>query len=154
MEQLGNAPEFLPNDTRKSSFFGFGSLGKETPGLVFETPERAGISRVKVFGCLCYALVHPQDHLRLEPRAQRGVFVGVDEERKGFRVVLDGARQFTVARLVTFYEHGNASQGLSDASGFPLLIHFNTTTGVSNSFQYHNGLHHMGAWLIHLVHLK
>ena len=47
VEQLGNAPEFLPNDTRKSPFFGFGSLGNVTPGLVFDTPERAGISRVK-----------------------------------------------------------------------------------------------------------
>ena len=47
MEQVGNTPEFLPNDTRKSPFFGFASLGNETPSLVFETPGRAGISRVK-----------------------------------------------------------------------------------------------------------
>ena len=46
VEQLGNTLEFLPNDTRKSPFFGFGSLGNETPGLVSKTPGRAGISRV------------------------------------------------------------------------------------------------------------
>ena len=78
---------------------------------------------VKVFGCLCYALVHPQ-----EPRAQRGVFVGIDEECRGFRVVLDGARKFTVARSVTFYEQAlvnamrtNVGLTLSDASDIRFL---------------------------------
>ena len=70
---------------------------------------------IKVFGCLCYALVHPQNHLHLATRAQRGTFVGIDEERRGFRVVLDGARKFMVARSASFGECdenkcGNATQ--------------------------------------------
>ena len=72
---------------------------------------------IRIFGCICYALVHPQDHLHLEPRAQRGIFVGVDEERRGYRVVLDGAKKFVVARSVTFYEHSLVDAMRMDTCG-------------------------------------
>ena len=66
--------------------------------------EKPDLKDIRIFGCLCFALVHPEDHLHLEPRAQRGVFVGIDEERRSYRVILDGARKYTVARSVVFYE--------------------------------------------------
>ena len=54
--------------------------------------------------------------------------MGVDEECRDFRVVLDGARKFTVARSVTFYEQAlvNAMRSsvglhLSDASNVQFL---------------------------------
>ena len=80
---------------------------------------------IRIFSCICYALIHPQDHLHLEPRALRGIFVGVDEERMGYRVVLDGAKKFIVACLVTFYEHSlvdamrmDVGRTISDLSKF------------------------------------
>ena len=64
----------------------------------------------------------------LGTKSTAGTFVGVDEERRGFRVVLDGARKFTVARSVTFYEQAlvnamktNVGMHHSDASGFQLI---------------------------------
>ena len=64
--------------------------------------ERPDLKDIRIFECLCFALVHPEDHMYLEPRAQRGVFVGVDEERRFYRIVLDGTRKYTVARSVVF----------------------------------------------------
>ena len=86
-----------------------------TPFEVFfgSKPDLAGI---RIFGCICFPLVLPSQHKHLTPRAQRGVFVGVDEERRGYRVVLsmhmDGMHTYIymVARSVTFYE-----QSLVDA---------------------------------------
>ena len=40
--------------------------------------ERPDLKDLRVFGWICYALVHPEDHKHLEPRAQCGVFVRVD----------------------------------------------------------------------------
>ena len=39
---------------------------------------------VKVFGCLCYVLVHPQDHLHLEPRVQRAFSWGLMKKDEVF----------------------------------------------------------------------
>ena len=54
--------------------------------------------------------------------------MGVDEERRGFRVVLDGARKYVVSRSVTFYEQAlvqamRTSVGIhpSDASGLQVF---------------------------------
>ena len=72
--------------------------------------EKPDLADIRVFGCICYPVVLLSDHKHLTPRAQRGVFVGVDEKRRGYRVVLDGMRTYVVARSVTFYE-----QSLVDA---------------------------------------
>ena len=66
--------------------------------------KKPALKDIGVFGCLCFALVHPEDHLHLEPRAQRGTFVGVDEERTSYRIVLERHRKYTGARSVVFYE--------------------------------------------------
>ena len=78
---------------------------------------------VRMFGCVCYALVHPPDHLHLE--------------RRGYRVVLDGAKKFTVARSVTFYEQSlvdamiiNMGARLSDSSTFRTVP---TATSIQSS---------------------
>ena len=72
--------------------------------------DKPDLSDLRIFGCVCFPLVLPSQHKHLTPRAQRGVFVGVDEERRGYQVVLDGMHTYTVARSVTFYE-----QSLVDA---------------------------------------
>jgi hypothetical protein len=59
--------------------------------------DKPDLSDVRVFGCVCFPLVLPSQHKHLALRAQRGVFVGVDEERRGYRVVLDGMHTYTVA---------------------------------------------------------
>ena len=66
--------------------------------------QKPDVTDLRIFGCLCYAHVSPDEHHHLEPRAQRGVFVGFDEERRSVRVVVDGQRKFTVHRSVVWYE--------------------------------------------------
>ena len=62
------------------------------------------LSDIRIFGCIAYAHVSPAEHQHLEPRAQRGIYVGNDESRRGFKLVLDGKRKPIVARSVVFYE--------------------------------------------------
>ena len=66
--------------------------------------QKPDVTDLRIFGCLCYAHVSPDEHHQLEPRAQRGVFVGFDEERRSVWVVVDGQRKFTVHRSVVWYE--------------------------------------------------
>ena len=66
--------------------------------------SKLDLADIRIFGCICFPLVLPSQHKHLTPRAQRGVFVGVDEERRGYCVVLDGMHTYIVARSVTFYE--------------------------------------------------
>ena len=44
------------------------------------------LKNIKVFGCFCCTLVHPEDHLYSEQQAQHGVFVGIGTK------FFDGAR--------------------------------------------------------------
>ena len=72
--------------------------------------------------------VYPEDHTHLQPRAQQGTFVGIDEEKRSFRVVLDGARKFVVARSVFFYEQSlvhamGESIGMNVSEGSSSHIH-------------------------------
>ena len=65
--------------------------------------------------------------MHLEPRAQRGVFVGIDEERRSYRIVLDGTRKYTVARSVVFSEQSlvhamRASIGLTISDGSDSIL--------------------------------
>ena len=66
--------------------------------------EKPDLKDLRIFGCFCFALIHPEDQKHLQPQVQRGTFVGIDEARRSFRVVLDGARKFVVARSVVFEE--------------------------------------------------
>ena len=88
--------------------------------------QKPDLSNLRIFGCIGYAHVLPVDHKHLEPRAQRGIFVGFDEERRGVRVILDGQRKYTVHRTVVYYEHTllnamkmKAEQRTSEAYNIP-----------------------------------
>ena len=58
--------------------------------------EKPDLKDLRIFGC--FAL------LNLEPRAQRGIVVGVDEGRRSYRVVLDGNRKYTTVSSIVFYK--------------------------------------------------
>ena len=75
----------------------------------------------------------------MEPRAQRGVFVGIDEERRSYRIVLDGTRKYTVARSVVFYEQSlvhamreNTGVTVSDGSDSILVPKNSVSTNESS----------------------
>ena len=46
----------------------------------------------------------PSEHQHLEPRAQRGIYVGNAESRRGFKLILDGKRKTLVTYYVAVYE--------------------------------------------------
>ena len=76
----------------------------KTPFEAFHK-QKPDLSDLRVFGCISYAHVLPEDHKHLEPRAMRGTFVGFDERRRGVRIILDGQRKYTVHRTAVYHEH-------------------------------------------------
>jgi hypothetical protein len=62
--------------------------------------SRPDLSQAHEFGGRVY--VHQQDAGKLEARAEEAVFVGVDEQSKGYRVYWPGKRRVSVERNVSF----------------------------------------------------
>ena len=81
-----------------------------TAGIHDVTPEERFIgvksdeSHFKVFGCIAY--VHVLDELRtkLDPKAEKCVFIGYSLEQKGYRCYNPVTRQIRVSRDVVFDE--------------------------------------------------
>ena len=55
--------------------------------------QKPDLSDLHIFGCVSYAHVLPADHKHLEPKAQRGIFVGFDEKSREVRIIFDGQRK-------------------------------------------------------------
>ena len=74
------------------------------------TPEekftglKADVSHFKVFGCIAY--VHIPDELRtkLDPKAEKCIFIGYSLEQKGYRCYNPVTREIKVSRDVVFDE--------------------------------------------------
>ncbi|MCO5601492.1 hypothetical protein L7F22_055613 [Adiantum nelumboides] len=74
------------------------------------TPEekysgmKLDLSHLKVFGCIAY--VHIPDELRtkLDPNAEKCIFVGYSIEQKGYRCYNPSTRELRVSRDIVFDE--------------------------------------------------
>ena len=83
---------------------------KPTVAIHGMTPEekfigkKPDLSHLKVFGCLAY--VHILDELRskLDPKAEKCVFIGYSLEQKGYRCYNPLTREIRVSRDVVFDE--------------------------------------------------
>ncbi|KAA0038268.1 hypothetical protein IC582_003621 [Cucumis melo] len=62
-------------------------------------------SNLKVFGCACFILLHPHEHIKLEPSARLYCFLGYDTGHKGFRWWNPYSNRLRISRHVTFWEH-------------------------------------------------
>ena len=62
--------------------------------------RRPDLSRAHEFGSKVY--VHLHDAGKLEARAEEAIFVGVDDQSKGFRVYWPGKRRISVERNISF----------------------------------------------------
>ena len=62
------------------------------------------LSHLKVFGCIAY--VHVPDELRtkLDPKAEKCIFIGYSLEQKGYKCYNPVTRQVRVSRDVVFDE--------------------------------------------------
>ncbi|KAL0554367.1 hypothetical protein IC582_008286 [Cucumis melo] len=59
-------------------------------------------SNLKVFSCVCFVLLHPHEHTKLEPNACLCCFLGYDTEHKGFRCWDLLSNRLCISRHVTF----------------------------------------------------
>ena len=68
------------------------------------TGIKSDVSHLKVFGCIAY--VHIPDELRtkLDPKAEKCIFIGYSLEQKGYRCYNPITRKIRVSRDVVFDE--------------------------------------------------
>jgi hypothetical protein len=59
---------------------------------------------VRVWGCEAFVHVHDPVRRKMGLKSQRGVFVGIDAYKKGFKVFLPHRHMFVVSRDITFNE--------------------------------------------------
>jgi hypothetical protein len=62
------------------------------------------LTNLKSFGCLCFNSTISQNGTKLDPRAQKSVFLGFKNNTKGFDVLHLDHRTISVSRNVVFYE--------------------------------------------------
>ncbi len=81
------------------------------------TSRKPDLSHLKVFGCIAY--VHIPDELRskLDPKAEKCVFVGYSLEQKGYRCYNPVTRELRVSRDVVFDEMSSWYNDVSDGVG-------------------------------------
>lgn len=68
------------------------------------TNKKVCLSHLRIFGCIAYA--HKHIRTKLDPKAEKFIFVGYCEETKGYRLIkADNPRECIKARDVTFFEN-------------------------------------------------
>ena len=78
-------------------------LGSKTPEEAF-TGKRPEIGHFRIFGCLTYSHVPSEKRTKLEPTAEKGIFVGYSETSKAYRIYIPALRKTVLRRDVKFEE--------------------------------------------------
>ncbi|MCO5562354.1 hypothetical protein L7F22_015980 [Adiantum nelumboides] len=118
--------------------------------------KKPNLSHLKLFGCIAYVHVPNELHTKLDPKAEKFIFVGYSIEQKGYRCYKcynPGTRELHVSRDVVFEEMVgwysdvkdniradvkepvDASSGKQDIKwdqGSPLLVVLLTSHGVAD----------------------
>lgn len=68
------------------------------------TNTKPSVSHLKVFGCICYALVPESKRDKLNQRAEVGIFIGHSSQSKGYRIFNVATEKIIVSRSVKFVE--------------------------------------------------
>eukprot|EP00253_Pinus_taeda_P034619 PITA_34619 len=72
------------------------------------TPEEAfsgkKLFHLRIFGCITYSYIPKQKRTKLEPNAEKDIFVGYSETSKAFRIYIPAQRKVVVRRDVKFEE--------------------------------------------------
>jgi hypothetical protein len=76
---------------------------------------------IRSFGCICYAHVNKPNHPKHSPTSVRGIFVGYDVARRGYKVLIDNNRKLIVSRNVTFNEGEHVHSAMGGAQA-PQLV--------------------------------
>ena len=81
-----------------------------TTGIHDMTPEerytgvKSDVSHLKVFGCIAYVHIPNELRTKLDPKAEKCIFIGYSLEQKGYRCYNPVTRQIKVSRDVVFDE--------------------------------------------------
>eukprot|EP01018_Ginkgo_biloba_P023326 Gb_30542 [translate_table: standard] len=78
-------------------------LGSKTPEEAF-TGKKLEVGHFQIFGCLTYSHVPSEKRTKLEPTAEKGIFVGYDKTSKAYRIYITALRKTIVQRDVRFEE--------------------------------------------------
>ena len=78
-------------------------VGNMTPEECF-TGKKPEVSPFGIFGSLTYSHVPSKKRTKLEPTAEKGIFVGYDETSKAFCIYFPSQRKVVVRRDVKFEE--------------------------------------------------
>ncbi|MCO5593986.1 hypothetical protein L7F22_048005 [Adiantum nelumboides] len=68
------------------------------------TGKKPDVSHFKVFGCISYVHVPDELRMKLDPKAEKYVFIGYSVEQKGYKCYNPITRQLRMSRDVVFDE--------------------------------------------------
>jgi hypothetical protein len=68
------------------------------------TSKKPDVSHLKVFSCIAYVHVPDEKRSKLDPKAEKCVFIGYSLEQKGYRCFNLSTRKLQVSRDVVFNE--------------------------------------------------
>ena len=75
------------------------------------TPEeqwsgtKPSVKHIRVFGCDCYVHVPDSERTKMEPKAKKGIMLGYDETKNGYRVYDIESHKMVISRDVQFDEN-------------------------------------------------
>lgn len=76
--------------------------GKEASPFELVYDDKPDVSLFRVFGSLCYVHVLKDNRTKLDPKAQKCVFIGYDFQRKGWHCMDPEKKWFVISRDVVF----------------------------------------------------
>ena len=79
-------------------------LGGKSPLEVLKE-RNIDISHLKVFGCVCFVHIQANKRGKLDPRAEKCVFLGYSSTQKGYKCYSLSSRKIIVSRDVRFDEN-------------------------------------------------
>ena len=77
------------------------SLGNQTPQEAFSR-QKPQLGQLCIFGCLTYSQVPKEKRTKLDPTAEKGIFVGYNDTSKAFRIYIPALRRVVLRQDVKF----------------------------------------------------
>lgn len=96
------------------------AAGKDRTPWEYVHGDKPDVSFFRVFGATAYAHTPKDLRDKLQPHSRKGRFVGYDDLRKGYRILLDGNKEVIISRDVLFFEEDSStSKDVAKEEGDP-----------------------------------